>query len=128
MPVDSIVQGVTSVSRSTGSAATATPRVPPPSGLQRQDLPATEQVSPAADGKAASASDLQSAVSHLNDYVQSLRRELQFSVDDASGQTVVKVVDPNSGELIRQIPSEEVLEISHRLQENVAGLLVNTKV
>jgi len=40
-----------------------------------------------------------------------------FSVDDSSGQVVVKVIDGESGKLIRQIPSEELLRLSERLED-----------
>lgn len=57
------------------------------------------------------------AVEDINSHLESLRRDLQFSVDDDSGSTVVKVVDPETDEVIRQIPAEEVLELRKRLEE-----------
>lgn len=42
-------------------------------------------------------------------------RNLQFSIDEGSGRTVVKVVDSNTNEVIRQIPSEEILAIAESL-------------
>ena len=67
--------------------------------------------------------DLEKAVSEINDYVQTLNRSLQFSVDDDSGRTVIKVIDPQSDEVIRQIPPEEILAIARVLQEQVKGAL-----
>lgn len=58
---------------------------------------------------------LDSAVEQLNSYVQTVRRELQFSIHDDSGRTVIKVLDRDSGEVIRQIPSEEALDVLSRL-------------
>ena len=55
---------------------------------------------------------LEEAVSQLKDYVQSLKRDMDFSVDDKTGRFVVKVIDSQTKELIRQIPSEEMLAIS----------------
>jgi flagellar protein FlaG len=43
-------------------------------------------------------------------------RNLSFSVDAASGYNVVRVVNPDTGELIRQLPSEELLKISRYFQ------------
>lgn len=57
-----------------------------------------------------------SAVSALNDYIQSVQRDLHFSIDEELGETVVRVVDRHSGEMIRQIPNETVLEIAKRLK------------
>lgn len=60
---------------------------------------------------------LQEAVKQINDYVQSVQRDLTFSMDGESGRTVIRVIDSGSGELIRQIPSEEVLALASYLQD-----------
>jgi flagellar protein FlaG len=52
---------------------------------------------------------------------------LEFSIDDSTGQTVVKVVDSSTKELIRQIPSEEMLAIAKALDGEIKGLLVRNK-
>jgi len=75
--------------------------------------------------------ELQQVVSQLNDHVQMIQRDLHFSVDDASGKTVIRVVNSETDELVRQIPSEEVLQISRSLKEqveNITGLIVQTSV
>lgn len=64
------------------------------------------------------AKNLQGAVSQINDYVQNLQRNLQFTVDEATGKDVVTVIDSESKEVIRQIPSEEALELARRLAAN----------
>lgn len=55
------------------------------------------------------------AVGNLNDFVQKLSRTLQFSVDEESGRTVIKVVDSETKQIIRQIPPEEVLALAQNL-------------
>jgi len=70
---------------------------------------------------------LQEAVKGLQDYVQSLQRNLEFSVDESTGTTVVKVIARDSGEVIRQIPSETALELAKSLQD-VNSLLFDEKV
>lgn len=52
---------------------------------------------------------------------------LEFSIDDTTGQTVVRVVDSSTQELIRQIPSEEMLAIAKALDGEIKGLLVRNK-
>ncbi len=47
--------------------------------------------------------DLGLAVSDIQSFVQSVKRNLNFSIDDSSGQVVVKVIDGDSGEVVRQI-------------------------
>lgn len=56
-------------------------------------------------------------VSELQDYVQKAQRNLDFHVDNRTGRVVVKVVDATSDEVIRQIPSEEMLNLSRRIQD-----------
>jgi len=58
-----------------------------------------------------------SAAQAFKSFVQDIQRNLDFSVDDSSGQVVVKVIDGESGKLIRQIPSEELLRLSERLED-----------
>jgi flagellar protein FlaG len=62
--------------------------------------------------------DLKQAVSKLNDYVQNIQRDLQFSIDKESGTMVVKVIDTKSEKVIRQIPTEETLKLARSLVEH----------
>jgi flagellar protein FlaG len=57
------------------------------------------------------------AVDEGNSLLQSINRNLQFTVDDASKELVVKIVDSESGELVRQIPTEEMLMFIRRMKE-----------
>jgi len=65
---------------------------------------------------------LNDVVSELNNLVRELHRELQFSVDDESGETVIKVVDRETDEVVRQIPSEDVVRLRQRLQEAAGAI------
>lgn len=62
------------------------------------------------------------------------QRSLSFMVDEASGRSIVKVIDRSNDQLIRQIPSEELLKVAQdikRLQEEMGqslGFLVDRKV
>lgn len=67
--------------------------------------------------------EIDAAVGELNDLVQSIRRELKFSVDEDSGRAVIEVYDANTEELIRQIPPEQVLNVLRHLKEFDSGLL-----
>lgn len=66
---------------------------------------------------------LNAAVERIARFVQP-RATLEFSVDRSSERRVVKVVDAESGEVIRQFPSEEALKISQSL-DRLQGLLLN---
>lgn len=74
-------------------------------------------------------SDVAEAADKINTMFQNENRSLQFKVDEDSGRTVINVVDSNTGEQIKQIPSEELLEISRRIvaqldTEEITGVLV----
>lgn len=60
---------------------------------------------------------LEDAVSSIQKFVQTVQRNLSFSLDDSSGRIVVKVTDGVSGEVIRQIPSEEALRLAESLEQ-----------
>ncbi len=71
-----------------------------------------------AEGKAS----LDEVVSGLNDMVQNLHRHLQFSVEEKTGETIIKVVDSETNQVVRQIPSEEIVRLRQRMKE-AAGVL-----
>jgi flagellar protein FlaG len=78
--------------------------------------------------------ELRQAVDVVNQAVAMEQRSLSFSIDDASGRSVIKVIDFETDELIKQIPSEELLKVAQdikRLQEEMGqsiGLLIDNKV
>lgn len=67
------------------------------------------------------AEKLDSAVIEVSQYAQNVQRDLQFSVDDSSGRTVVTVLDRETQEIIRQIPGEAFLKMAQKLKENMAA-------
>jgi flagellar protein FlaG len=69
--------------------------------------------------------DLKQAVSQLNDFVQTVQRNLQFSIDKESGTMVVKVIDAKSEKVIRQMPSEETLKLARSLIEQSDDVAFN---
>ncbi|QHG66285.1 flagellar protein FlaG [Pseudomonas putida] len=71
--------------------------------------------------------DVKSAVAEIEKFLKETRRNLEFSTDEESGKIVVKVIASDSGELIRQIPSEEALRIAHSLSD-VKSVLFDAKV
>ncbi|MCS6205539.1 MULTISPECIES: flagellar protein FlaG [Shewanella] len=75
--------------------------------------------------KTVSQEKLEQVASELSDMMSLMRKGLVFKVDDNSGVNVVSVMDIDSGDVIRQIPSEEALELSEKLSE-VTGFLVKT--
>lgn len=66
---------------------------------------------------------VKSAVEKLNEFVKTSASNLQFSVDKESGMRIIKVVDPETKDVIRQIPSEEAVEIAKAIGK-LQGLLI----
>ncbi|WAW10488.1 flagellar protein FlaG [Oxalobacter vibrioformis] len=65
-------------------------------------------------------------VNSISASLQSISSGLQFQVDEDSGKVIVKMVDKQSGEVLKQIPSEEALRIAQSLS-NLTGVLLSEK-
>lgn len=86
----------------------------PVEALVKTPVEATQK----AEAKAVKDEEVTKAVSKLNDYVQNVQRNLQFSVDQESGVMVVKVIEANTDKVIRQIPNEETVRLARQLVEH----------
>ena len=71
--------------------------------------------------------DLEKAVTDIREFVQAAQRKLDFSIDDSSGRIVVKVIATETGDVIRQIPSETALKLAQSLSD-ASSLLFDDKV
>ncbi|MDJ0927103.1 MAG: flagellar protein FlaG [Gammaproteobacteria bacterium] len=56
--------------------------------------------------------DLNAAIAQIESYLSSSQRALKFRMDEASGRAVITVTNPETGEVIRQIPGDEVLKMA----------------
>ncbi|MCG7872280.1 MAG: flagellar protein FlaG [Candidatus Thiodiazotropha lotti] len=65
-------------------------------------------------------SELASKVENLNQLVS---RDLEFSVDDETGQQVLRVIDSETGKVIRQVPSDQILHVISQVQKATEGML-----
>jgi len=92
-----------------GPADTGTGKAAPPAG---KDLPAAPVNVTVAQ-----------ALAQVQSYLRENQRQLEFQLDEASGRTVIRVVNPDSGELIRQIPSEEFLQVAANLDRGSLRLI-----
>jgi len=66
---------------------------------------------------------LEKVAQQLQDFVGDLNRNIEFSVDKDSGRDVIKVIDKDSGDLLKQYPSEEVLTLVSKLSDMVGGFV-----
>lgn len=108
-------QAAASAARVNGTAPAATPSATAAAAPERHAEP-----HPSAD-------TLASAVATLNQSMQQSNRNLEFSVDTSTKKVVVRMVDTSTGELIRQIPSDETLAISRDIEQFQLGLLLKQK-
>ena len=77
------------------------------------------QVSTVIDAEA-----IEAAVAKIASFAEGLGRTLSITVDDRSGDFVVTVQNASTEELVRQIPSEEVLKISQAISDQLQSLEV----
>lgn len=77
---------------------------------------------------------LDEAIAKVESFLKVQNRDLAFSIDEETNRSVVTVKDSQSGDVIRQIPSEEVLKLAERIQElqqdvgNSVGVFINNQV
>lgn len=88
---------------------------------------ATVALPQAAPEQQASAAELKNAVDGINRTFKQSNRNLEFSVDADTSKSVVKVVDTETGDTIRQFPSKEALAIFSAIDQIQQGLLLKQK-
>lgn len=95
--------------------------------VARQGLSGNEQsMPPTMESSQPSNQQLEQAAENLNKHVQNLQRDLHFSIDEDTGDTVIRVIDSASQKTIRTIPSDEFLSVSQKLNQTV-GILLNAE-
>jgi flagellar protein FlaG len=71
--------------------------------------------------------EVRNVVEDVQQYLLEHNIRLSFSLHDKTGDLVVRVLDKDTGEVIRQIPPEEMLKLREKL-EQLTGVLLNGKV
>lgn len=70
--------------------------------------------------------DVEKALQTLNDFTSMVAQDVRFSMDEESGKTIIKVVDTQTMEVLRQFPSAEALSIARSI-DKMQGLLIREK-
>ena len=83
---------------------------------ERQEVAESTKASIAEQAKV-TREKLDRVVSELKEFVQTMQRDLNFHVDDATGRVVIRVVETSTNKVVRQIPEEEILALARRLEE-----------
>lgn len=103
--------------------------------ISTQDTVAVDALSPSQNKSATkpqtqmavpSVEEVRKAAETLNRMAQLTNTSVNFSVDESTGKTVVKVMDTENGQLIRQFPTEEALDLTRAIDLQ-QGLLLKTK-
>ena len=71
--------------------------------------------------------DVEDMVEALEDFADSVQTRLIFTIDDDTEDVVVKIMDKETNEVIKQFPAEELLELREKMQD-LSGLLFSTNV
>ena len=58
----------------------------------------------------------ESAMKDIQHFISSQARSVRISKDETSGHMIVQLVDPSSGEVIRTLPSEELLRLARSFE------------
>lgn len=103
-------------------AAAPKPVVVPPPPSSGIGVAAQQQVKPTETEQ----SNLKQAVEAINKFLKPVNSGIEFSIDEDSGRTLVKVIDIESKEVLRQFPSKEALAIAKEL-DKLQGLLIKDK-
>jgi flagellar protein FlaG len=79
-----------------------------------------------------SAIDSKALALNVENLTQIVRRDLEFSIDEDTGTQILRVVDAETGELVRQIPPEQILHIISHIEEMrdevLPGVLLDDRV
>ncbi|CAH1387775.1 flagellar protein FlaG [Candidatus Nitrotoga sp. M5] len=102
---------------------------PPANGTaQPAESPALPQVSAVKVAEQpVSSAQLESALSDANKVFEQSNRSLEFSVDTDTKRSIVKLIDTETGDLIRQFPSEQMLAIASAIGQFQQGVLLDQK-
>lgn len=91
------------------------PRQQLESTLSQLAVTGSQLIKETTDSREITANELIEPIQRINDVMRT--RGLEFELSEATSRIITRVIDRESGEVIREIPAEEVLKISERLEE-----------
>lgn len=97
----------------------------PPTGAQKATIKGEKEES--AKVREEARSKIENIAQAMDNYVKSIQRDLEIRVDGATGKVIVKVLYKESGEVLREIPPEEMLNLAAKMEE-MTGALFNKNV
>ena len=116
---------ITTIGGSGAQSAGPPPTAPPGTGTSAAS--ATVVVAKQAPQPQPKPEQVQQAIESMKRMIEAKTpNSLAFSVDDSSGRTIVRITDAQTGETIRQIPSQEMLDIARSI-DKMQGMLLKSK-
>lgn len=113
--------------QSIGNQAFSMPTEPQVTSRQSESVASlSEEKSSQSALSTSSPKQVEDAVKSMNDFVGSINSSLNFSVDNDTGKTIVKVMDLETKKVLKQIPSEDMVAMAKAV-DKLKGLLVNQK-
>lgn len=93
-------------------------------------LPARQQESAKESRPELETNNLEKMVEALNQFMKASQRSLQFTLDSDTGRTVVRVINTETQEIVRQFPPDEILSLSKMITESLeeAAIVESTGV
>lgn len=116
LPAISPPQAVVDTATTAPASAATSPRA-----ATAAASPATNATAPAADVHA-----LRELVDKLSQTIGTTGQQVQFSIDQDTNQTILRVTDAESGAVLRQIPGDEALSMA-RILDRMQGILIRQK-
>jgi flagellar protein FlaG len=106
----------------TGASAPAT-------SVQRETLPALpapSQAAAPAEKREPKPEEVKAAVKDIQEFVNTVTTDVRFSVDKDTGRMIVSVVDSKTNQIVRQIPTEDIMKIAKNI-DRMQGLIFSGK-
>lgn len=66
---------------------------------------------------------IEKTVDEIRRHIEPVDQNLLFSIDKETGKTIVRLIDSSTKEILRQIPSEELIAIARALGKGQSGLI-----
>jgi len=121
-PVVLVTPGLQATTESAGQAAAPSitvSAVKPVAATSQADTETAKRSAPSSAG----APRLEAIARQLQEFLQNSQRDIQFSVDADTKTRIITVRDSNTGDIIRQIPTEEALRIMKNLDATLGSLV-----
>ena len=126
-----LLRGTSAVEGKTKSAVAPAEVVAPAENAQKSaandNLAKTEEKATASPRENVPKEEVNQAIDEIKQQMSDIGRKINFSVDEDLNIVIIKVVNKDTEEIVRQLPSEEVVEIARNIQEN-KGLIFQEKV